>query len=265
LRKAKDFITTELQAMTDYLLAVSTQKSELRSRFPPDLDAAQTDRLHIMQSMNRQLSVLHQLHRESIPQWPYMIDVPQQLALITSLIVRNCKNIDGNVISNISGPASSNTLAGIGEFVCQCLDIETLALQQVNNVARLGLDSKEALAYHHHSTSGTTIGHELVPLKSMTDNVRSSSSANQVTIAQRSAEQAPNEATGKLVRRKPAPKFPDTNAVDNDVHLTRSSSSSLIPLNSPQRHEESGRSSPNGSDSEQADKKRKAPWNIFRK
>ena len=117
MRGVKFFLEERLPEMFDYILVVSTPRSEE----PPQ---PQSEEAHVR---SRAVRVLHErkksmsdLQRETIPHLPHFLDVPRHLAIITSSVSRHSRN---------SPPPQDPIVA---DLFSQCHDVEQQALSDVS-------------------------------------------------------------------------------------------------------------------------------------
>ncbi|KAF6766033.1 GTPase activating protein [Ephemerocybe angulata] len=132
----KDFITSSLPAMTDYIAAVS---APLNDPYPsnPVMAAARHNRLHIIHSLRERSVNLTVLDREAIPVLPHLLDIPRQLAVITSAVIRSSRDpsLQQHIVALKGTPV---------EDLCnKCFEVEEQALIRVTQLAsKLSLDRR---------------------------------------------------------------------------------------------------------------------------
>lgn len=136
MRGVKGFLQQNLEAMIDYILVVSTPLPE--APHPPIRSSHQ--RLQIVNSLCQRGTSMSILGRESVPLLPHLLDVPRQLACISSSLVRRMKAI------NIKGKLEDQD-DHLCELYSRCLEVEEMSLQRVSQIA--GFRSSSA-------TRGTT-------------------------------------------------------------------------------------------------------------
>ncbi|TEB35043.1 Rho GTPase activation protein [Coprinellus micaceus] len=142
----KDFLTTSLPAMVDYITAVS---APLDHPYPsnPAMAMARHNRLSIVNSLRERSGKLTVLDREAIPVLPYLLDIPRQLAIITSAVIRSTRE-----------PSLQTQMAAIKgtpleELCARCFEAEEQALVRVTQLAaKLSLDKRRPSLPHISST-----------------------------------------------------------------------------------------------------------------
>lgn len=123
----KDFVSNNLEGMVDYIAFVSTPVDE-PSRPLTALPGART-RQRIMRDLRERHSQMAALDRESTPSLPYLLDVPRHLAVISSAVIRSCRD-----------PSLQPIIAGLKDHplwgLCvKCNEVEERALVRVTQLA----------------------------------------------------------------------------------------------------------------------------------
>ena len=118
MRGVKAFLVERLPEMFEYILVVSTPRSE-------ESHQTQSEEAHVR---SRAVRVLHErkksmpeLQRETIPHLPHFLDIPRHLAVITSSVSRFSRN---------SPPPQDPVVANL---FSQCHDVEQQALSDVSH------------------------------------------------------------------------------------------------------------------------------------
>ncbi|EPQ60641.1 Rho GTPase activation protein [Gloeophyllum trabeum ATCC 11539] len=127
MRGVKNFLTSSLPAMIDYILVVSTLESE-KARGPYQYSPDRHERLHVMNSLQRRGPGMPLLHREAIPLLPHLLDIPRHLAIITSAVIRHSRSYPRQ---SSNDPAE----APLDAFCARCFEIEQRALHRVSHLA----------------------------------------------------------------------------------------------------------------------------------
>ena len=117
--------------MIDYLLAVSTPTEEDDSTLQ-GTTVDDHDRRHLLDSLLQRVELMPVLDREALPSLPNLLDVPRDLAIITSAVVCSCSSKDDVQRRSLKdGPDQL-----INEFVRRCLEVEEEATRRVGHVAK---------------------------------------------------------------------------------------------------------------------------------
>jgi hypothetical protein len=122
----KDFVTNNIEGMVDYISSVSTPVDDSR---PSVLPAGVRTRQRIIRDLKERHSQMTPLDRESTPSFPHLLDVPRHLAVISSAIIRSCRD-----------PSLQPIIAGLKEHplwnLCvRCNEVEERALVRVTQLA----------------------------------------------------------------------------------------------------------------------------------
>lgn len=125
----KDFLTSRLQAMVDYIIVVSTPEAE-PSNSSASASLSAHDRIRVASALRQRGATLPALYREAIPLLPHLVDIPKHLAVITSLVVRYSR------VRGTGAETPSEVEQGhLGSFCAQCIAIEEQALHRVSQLA----------------------------------------------------------------------------------------------------------------------------------
>ncbi|KAI0322330.1 Rho GTPase activation protein [Amylostereum chailletii] len=138
MRGVKSFLDKNHLAMSDYILIVS--KTDIHtSAQPPDEVALKRRMLKVLHERKQSMPILQ---REAIPHLPYFLDIPRQLGVIATTLLRHIRR----------PPSLSET--PLDKLTHHCFDIEQQALYRVSNLAALN-DSISASSYtssiHSHT------------------------------------------------------------------------------------------------------------------
>ncbi|KAJ6575115.1 Rho GTPase activation protein [Mycena capillaripes] len=131
MRGVKDFLKDSRSAMIDYILEVSTpaRRSESESYSWNQEDPSERhERLAVVNALRHRTSQMAVLNRESIPM-PLVPDVPKQLAIITSAVIRNSRDYHARAKPNDPSDRPLN------EFCSRCFEVEESALHRVSQLA----------------------------------------------------------------------------------------------------------------------------------
>ncbi|KAJ7786308.1 GTPase activating protein [Mycena metata] len=100
MRGVKDFLKDSLPAMIDYILVVSTPNRRIESEsYSAEDPSERHDRLAVVNALRQRTSQMPVLNRESIPM-PLIPDIPKQLAIITSAVIRNSRDFHARAKPN---------------------------------------------------------------------------------------------------------------------------------------------------------------------
>ncbi|KAJ6604651.1 GTPase activating protein [Mycena vulgaris] len=131
MRGVKDFLKDSRHAMIDYISVVSTpgRRSESESYSSNAEDPSERhERLAVINALRHRTSQMPVLNRESIPM-PLIPDIPKQLAIITSAVIRNSRDYHSRAKPNDPSDRPLN------EFCSRCFEVEEFALQRVSQLA----------------------------------------------------------------------------------------------------------------------------------
>ncbi|KAJ7103532.1 GTPase activating protein [Mycena belliarum] len=139
MRGVKDFLKDSRPAMLEYLLVVSTPTKKIGSESYSSSteDACERhERLAVVNALRHRTSQMPVLNRESIPM-PLIPDIPKQLAIITSAVIRNSRDFHSRAKPN------DPTDRPLNEFCSRCFEVEETALQRVSQLAtRISTDRR---------------------------------------------------------------------------------------------------------------------------
>lgn len=126
----QDFVKDSLPAMIDYIAVVSTPTLEAPTiGFGAD-ERTRHDRLSVVNTLRQRTKKMPLLDRESIPILPHLIDVPKHLAIITSAVIRNSRELNPSPTSK-----REPTPTYVEEFCSKCFLVEEDALSRVSHLA----------------------------------------------------------------------------------------------------------------------------------
>ncbi|KAJ6509536.1 GTPase activating protein [Mycena vitilis] len=132
MRGVKDFLKESRPGMIDYILVVSTppsRRTESESYSYNQEDPSERhELLAVVQALRQRTSQMALLSRESIPM-PLVPDVPKQLAIITSAVIRNSRDFHARAKPN------DPTDRPLNEFCSRCFEVEESALHRVSQLA----------------------------------------------------------------------------------------------------------------------------------
>lgn len=124
MRGVEDFLKDNHQSMMDYIAIVSTPLSDgtiLNGR-----DARTRHyRLHIANALRQRTKLMTSLDREAVPMLPHLIDIPKQLAIIVSAVVRNSRELVGH-------PQTCED--AVDAFHSKCFEVEEEALSRASRL-----------------------------------------------------------------------------------------------------------------------------------
>jgi hypothetical protein len=123
MRPVQTFLKNSLDAMKDYLIAVSTPvRDQRKPSLIPGPASASHERAVAFNALRERRQSLPVLAREAIPLVPGFLDVPRHLAVISSAVVRYSKNYQ----------RPKRTQQGrdpIDDLCARCYKVETRALR----------------------------------------------------------------------------------------------------------------------------------------
>ena len=200
MRGVKDFLMSSLQAMIDYIIAVSTPEPQNKAP-PTPLSSDKHERLRIMNALRQRGATAPVLHREAIPLLPHLLDIPRHLAVITSVVVRHSRTQGGAMPQHQQLPSSASATKQaedkhFAEFSARCLEVEEQALFRVSKLA--------AKPRRQHSEPVINIPVPPVPT-SPVPIPPSPSSPWRLPIRERKTSQVSASPTTKRSRRKSGP------------------------------------------------------------
>ncbi|KAF9526482.1 Rho GTPase activation protein [Crepidotus variabilis] len=134
----QEFHNDSLPAMMDYIHVVSTPLAEASNTSFGSDERSRHDRINVVNALRTRTRRMTVLDRESIPVLPHLIDVPRHLAIVTSAVIRNSRELNPQP----SNPQSTKTIPQhIEDFCAKCFFVEEEALQRVSQLAA-GLASR---------------------------------------------------------------------------------------------------------------------------
>lgn len=147
MRGVVDFVKESVPGMVDYLLVISTPVPEsYSSHVGPAAD--RHDRLVVADALSQRGSMMPVLEREAVPLLPDFLDVPRNLAIVASAVIRTSKGQQQKL---------RPTDALLDEFISRCFEVEETALQRVSQLASRASDNAPSSPpTNRHSTSPTT-------------------------------------------------------------------------------------------------------------
>ncbi|KAF7320342.1 Elongation of fatty acids protein [Mycena kentingensis (nom. inval.)] len=129
MRGVKDFLLDSRSGMIDYILIVSSPNRKADGETWSTEDPGERhERLAVANALLHRTRSMAVLSRESIP-LPLIPDVPKQLAIITSAIIRHSRDYQPR--SRIIDPADQ----ALHDFSANCYEVEEHALQRVSQLA----------------------------------------------------------------------------------------------------------------------------------
>jgi hypothetical protein len=160
MRPVKDFLSTHLSSMIDFLLEVS-------SPLAPTASAAATPS-DITTALKRRQAALPTLHRDAAPRAPDSTDVPRHLALIASVVVAHTRGAEPAApASPLPGAPALPPTPLLDSLIGRCQEIEARALRRVARLAAppaLGKRPTSAGSSRPPSSGkGSRTDHSLVP------------------------------------------------------------------------------------------------------
>ncbi|KAJ6519819.1 GTPase activating protein [Mycena sanguinolenta] len=152
MRGVKDFLKDSMTAMIDYILVVSTPSKMAESDpYSQEDPSDRHERLAVVHALRQRVSQMAVLNRESIPM-PLVPDVPKQLAIITSAVIRNSRDYHARAKPNDPSDRPLN------EFCSRCFEVEESALHRVSQLAsRISTDRRRAEHSPSLSVSGSPV------------------------------------------------------------------------------------------------------------
>ncbi|KAJ3791000.1 GTPase activating protein [Lentinula aff. detonsa] len=124
MRGVKHFLAENSPAMVDYIVVVSTPVKDFRSGKMADWH----ERSNVINALKSRASSMPILYRESIPLLPHTLDVPRQLAIVTSAVIRHSQ-------AYFTEDRPSAEDEELHEFCARCFEVEEQALQRVSQLA----------------------------------------------------------------------------------------------------------------------------------
>ncbi|KAK7064231.1 GTPase activating protein [Favolaschia claudopus] len=150
MRGVKDFLKDSMPAMMEYIRVVSTPSKRSESDlFSQEDPSDRHERLAVVNALRQRVSRMAVLNRESIPM-PLVPDLPKQLAIITSAVIRNSRDFHARAKPNDPSDRPVN------EFCSRCFEVEETALHRVSQLAtRLSSDRRRVEHSPSFSISGS--------------------------------------------------------------------------------------------------------------
>lgn len=137
MRGIRDFITGNMPRMQEYLREVSTPKPPIYSKHRFE----DRDDRYVSNHLAQHKATLPVLERESVPAYPHYIDPARELAIITSAVVRQSRDVDNRATARDFDDTALKHLCDV------CFEVESEALQRVNELAtRLAQERRRASA-----------------------------------------------------------------------------------------------------------------------
>jgi len=124
MRGVKDFLADSVPAMIDYIVVVSSPGKDSRMGKMSD----RHERSNLVNALRVRAAGMPILYRESIPLLPHTLDVPRQLAIVTSAVIRHSRVYFAEARTN---PEDKD----LQEFCTRCFEVEEQALQRVSQLA----------------------------------------------------------------------------------------------------------------------------------
>ncbi|KAF7306927.1 Elongation of fatty acids protein [Mycena indigotica] len=148
MRGVKDFLNDSRAGMIDYILVVSSPSRIAESEtygWSSEDPSERHERLAVVNALRHRTARMPALSRESIPM-PLIPDIPKQLAIITSAVIRNSRDYHARAKPNDPSDRPLN------EFCSRCFEVEEAALQRVSQLATR-ISSERRRAEHSPSLS----------------------------------------------------------------------------------------------------------------
>jgi len=127
MRGVQDFLKDSLPAMIDYIVVVSTPLDETHSTYSDESN--RHDRLNVVNGLRQRTKNMMVLDRESVPILLHLPDIPKHLAIITSAIIRNSRDLNTHTRTGDSADLA------VDEFCTKCFKVEEEALCWVSQLA----------------------------------------------------------------------------------------------------------------------------------
>lgn len=162
MRGVEDFLKNNHQSMIDYIVTVSTPLSDGITSNGGDARSRHY-RLQIANALRRRTKVMTSLERESVPILPHLVDIPKQLAIITSAVVRNSRELIGQ-------PRTSDDVEiAVDEFCSKCFEVEEDALSRASQLVSklIEYDSKRTSSEDLSVKAGDDVPNASTPLTSI--------------------------------------------------------------------------------------------------
>ncbi|TFL06548.1 Rho GTPase activation protein [Pterulicium gracile] len=128
MRSLSTFLKDSKVAMIDYIHYISTY-SPTEGNTPQGSSYDRQDRTNLVNAVRQRAQTMPILDREAIPALPYLLDIPRHLAVITSAVLRNSKEMEQ--AGNQAEPRDRQLI----ELCSRCFEIEENALNRVTHLA----------------------------------------------------------------------------------------------------------------------------------
>lgn len=127
------FIDDNSDSMRDFLNLICIPDSDFHagSRLKRYHEAIPDSRLQIMHSILRQRSRRSDLEREAVGSLPYLTDVPQQLAILASLLAGHCQKFDLETFNKRGVPLTGSSLQRLAILTWQALTVRERAFHVI--------------------------------------------------------------------------------------------------------------------------------------
>ncbi|KAF9481431.1 GTPase activating protein [Pholiota conissans] len=132
MRGIQDFLRDSHRAMEDYLRVVSTPTNESMSSSNTMSDIyrhERHERLNVVHALRQRKKTMTTLDREAVLNLPHLVDVPKHLAIISSAVIRNSREL------NARPRTGDDTDLAVDEFCSRCFEVEEEALLRVGQLA----------------------------------------------------------------------------------------------------------------------------------
>ncbi|KIY71620.1 Rho GTPase activation protein [Cylindrobasidium torrendii FP15055 ss-10] len=130
MRGLKNFLNDSLPAMIDYIVVVSTPDDRDHFSVAVGSDRGRPERLEIMKGLQERVSLMPTLIAEGVPKPPHLLDVPRNLAVVVSSVIRHSRTF----LNTTPVPGDENDLK-LRELCTRCYEVEEIALQRVSRLA----------------------------------------------------------------------------------------------------------------------------------
>lgn len=149
MRGVKDFLKDSLPGMVDYIRVISTPTPDAYGSYSgPSAD--RHERIAIVDALHKRGATMPVLDREAVPLLPHLLDVPRNLAYVTSAVIRASKG------KQYRRKPSESVDVQLEEFIARCFEVEETALHRVSQLAsRASENSPASSTANWQSTSST--------------------------------------------------------------------------------------------------------------
>lgn len=124
MRGVKDFLADSVPTMIDYIMVVSSPAKDSRMVKMSD----RHERSNVVNALRVRAAGMPILYRESIPLPPHTLDIPRQLAVITTAVIRHSQAYFAEARPN---PEDQD----LQEFCARCFEVEEQAVLRVTQLA----------------------------------------------------------------------------------------------------------------------------------